>query len=109
MRMLSAGILKIFGVAGYLNDRDGLWGWRKLTFTSSLSSSTWRTHASHHCSSYTQAIKPVISSNLSSLSKTETLSSLEVVEEEYTFVETVSFVRGVNEWSFRVPTILRDC
>ena len=107
-KTLSAGIVKMFGIAGYLKDRDGPCGWRKLTFTALSSSSTWITHATHHFSSYMHTTKPLISSNASSLSRTEIRSSLEEVDSEYAFVDMAVFVRGINEWSFLVPGIVRD-
>ena len=84
-KTLSAEMVKIFGAAGYLNDRDGPCGWRKLTFTALSSSSTSITHVTHHFSSYMHTTKPLISSNDSSLSRTKIHSSLEEVDSEYAF------------------------
>ena len=32
-KTLSTGMVRVFGIVGYLNDHDGPCGWRKLTFT----------------------------------------------------------------------------
>ena len=68
-KTLSTGMVRVFGIAGYLNDHDGPCGWRKLTFTALSSSFTWITHATHHFSSRMHTTKPLISSSASSLSK----------------------------------------
>ena len=70
---------------------------RKFTVTVLLSSSTCTAHATHHLSSYMHATKPLVSSNGSLLSRTETRSSLEAVDSECIFVDTVAFVAGLNE------------
>ena len=81
--MLSAGMVKTSGMIGYPKDRDDPCGWRKLliSYTALLSSSTWRTHAIHHHSSYMHMTRPLMSSSASSLSKVET-HSLEADDSE---------------------------
>ena len=59
-KTLSTGMVRVFAIAGYLNDRDGPCGWRILTFTVLSSSYTWITHATHHFSSYMHTTKPLI-------------------------------------------------
>ena len=54
-------------------------------------------------------MNPVISSSVSSPPRIVTLSSYELHEEEYSFVLMMVFDTGVNEWSFRVPGIVRAC
>lgn len=52
-------------------------------------------------------MNPLISSDANSLLRTVSISSLEVGE-EYKLVETLLFVRGIKECSFRVSGIVRD-
>ena len=81
-KILSARTVKISGVPVC----DGFCGQRKLTFTALLSSSTCRTHATHHSSAYMHT-KPLMSSNASSLLRIETHSTLEAGDSEYALVD----------------------
>ena len=45
----------------------------------------------------------------SSTMSTVTLSTLEIVEEEYTVVDTLYLDSGTKEWNLRVPEMVRDC
>ena len=48
-------------------------------------------------------------SSTRSPSSTVTLSTLEIVEEEYTVVDTLYLDSGTKEWNLRVPGMVRDC
>ena len=68
-----------------LEHLDGLWRCRKLTPISSLSSSTCKTHTSHQSSLYEHDTKS-ISSSTRSPSSIVTLSTFEILEEEWTLL-----------------------
>ena len=77
-----------------------------MSFTREFSTSTSRTHATHHLWSYIQVTYPDSCTGVISLSSGDTLSSLNSFEEEKTRVLTVSWESGMKEWSLRVPAIV---
>ena len=54
-------------------------------------------------------MNPVISSGESSSPRIVTLFSFEKLEDECSFVSIMVFDTGMNEWSLRVPGIVRAC
>ena len=108
-------VVKIFFVAtvtmclvgGYLNEVDGPEGCNHVSLTLLSSKFRCNTQANHHFLSTMQVTNPEIDSVGRSSAAEVTLSSLQELDAENAFTRSLSFEIGINEWSLRVPGMVR--